>query len=170
MTRPLLKLAFFFDLRLFCACASGTNNSNFETEFEHRWTNTFIRIFDLFVSPLYIMILDTAVAIALDRKLQAISIVARVQINKAVMVKQYMKCSSDSRPSNTAQCMQINQKVTRLHTTTVMALLCLTTLSQLCEEWGIETLWPSSLRARPSFFRFICETRTCLDRRDGAHH
>ena len=46
------KTGFFIDLRLFCACASGTNNSNNETKFERRWTNTFIRIFDLFVSPL----------------------------------------------------------------------------------------------------------------------
>ena len=46
---------FFFDLRLFCAFASGTNNSNNETKFEHRWTNTFIRIFHLFVSPLLII-------------------------------------------------------------------------------------------------------------------
>ena len=46
------KTGFYIDLRLFCACASGTNDSNNETKFEHRWTNTFIRIFDLFVSPL----------------------------------------------------------------------------------------------------------------------
>ena len=46
------KTGFFIDRRLFCACASGTNNSNNETKFEHRWTNSFIRIFDLFVSPL----------------------------------------------------------------------------------------------------------------------
>ena len=46
------KTGFYIDLRLFCACASGTNNSNNETKFEHRSTNTFIRIFDLFVSPL----------------------------------------------------------------------------------------------------------------------
>ena len=49
------KTDYFSDLWLFCACARGTNNSNNETKFEHRWTNTFIRIFDLFVSPLDFM-------------------------------------------------------------------------------------------------------------------
>ena len=43
---------YFSDLMLFCTCASGTNDSNNETKFEYRWTNNFIRIFDLFVSPL----------------------------------------------------------------------------------------------------------------------
>ena len=52
------KTGFFFYLRLFCACASGTNNSNNETKFEHRWMNTFIRIFDLFVSPLNISLCE----------------------------------------------------------------------------------------------------------------
>ena len=46
------KTCYFSDLRLFCVCASGTNNSDNETKFEHQWTNTSIRIFDLFVSPL----------------------------------------------------------------------------------------------------------------------
>ena len=46
------KTGYFSDLGLFSSRASGTNNSNNETKFEHRWTNTFIRIFDLFVSPL----------------------------------------------------------------------------------------------------------------------
>ena len=46
------KTGYFSDLGLFSSCASGTNNSNNEAKFEHRWTNTFIRIFDLFVSPL----------------------------------------------------------------------------------------------------------------------
>ena len=46
------KTGYFSYLGLFSSCASGTNNSNNETKFEHRWTNTFIRIFDLFVSPL----------------------------------------------------------------------------------------------------------------------
>ena len=48
------KTGCFSDLGLFSSCASGTNNSNNETKFEHRWTNTFIRIFDLFISPLII--------------------------------------------------------------------------------------------------------------------
>ena len=46
------KTGYFPDLRLFCTCASGTNSSNNEMKFEHLWTNNFIRIFDLFVSPL----------------------------------------------------------------------------------------------------------------------
>ena len=48
------KTGYFSDFRLFCVCASGTNNSNNETvaKFKYRWTNTFIRIFDLFVSSL----------------------------------------------------------------------------------------------------------------------
>ena len=46
------KTGYFPDLRLFCACARGTNSSNNEMKFKHWWTNNFIQIFDLFVSPL----------------------------------------------------------------------------------------------------------------------
>ena len=46
------KTGCFPDLWLFFACARGTNSSSNEMKFQHPWTNNFIRIFDLFVSPL----------------------------------------------------------------------------------------------------------------------
>ena len=46
---------YFSDLRLFCTCASGTNNSNNETKFEQWWTNYFVQIFNRFVSPLILL-------------------------------------------------------------------------------------------------------------------
>ena len=45
----------FFPRSGYFVRACGTHNSNNETKFEHRWTNNFIRIIDLFVSPLKIL-------------------------------------------------------------------------------------------------------------------
>ena len=47
---PITKTGYFSN-HMCCEYASDTTNLNNETKFEHRWTNTFIRIFDLFVSP-----------------------------------------------------------------------------------------------------------------------